>query len=44
MLQGRISATEMITDIVPLGDVPTIFEALKQPSTQCKVLIDLDQS
>ena len=42
MLEGRISATDMITDIVPLSAVPEVFEALKQPSTQCKVLIDLD--
>lgn len=42
MMQGRISAEAMITDVVSLEQVPAVFEALKKPTNQCKVLINLD--
>jgi len=42
MLQGRIDASAMVTDVISLSAVPEAFEALKSPSHQCKVLIDLD--
>jgi len=38
--QGRIPSTEMITDVVGLDDFPGAFEALKQPTTQCKVMLE----
>jgi len=41
MVAGRIDATPMVTDVVALSDVPEIFEALRSPSSQCKVMIDL---
>jgi 2-desacetyl-2-hydroxyethyl bacteriochlorophyllide A dehydrogenase len=37
--QGRIDPAPMITDHVDLTGFPTAFEALKSPSTQCKVLV-----
>ena len=42
MMQGRISAGAMITEVVSLAQVPAVFEALKKPTNQCKVLINLD--
>ena len=42
MMQGRISAEAMITEVVSLEQVPAVFEALKKPTDQCKVLINLD--
>ena len=42
MMQSRISAEAMITEVVSLEQVPAVFEALKQPTDQCKVLINLD--
>jgi 2-desacetyl-2-hydroxyethyl bacteriochlorophyllide A dehydrogenase len=41
MVAGRVNATAMVTDVVKLDEVPTIFEALRQPTNQCKVIIDL---
>ncbi|MEM9255275.1 MAG: zinc-binding dehydrogenase [Pseudomonadota bacterium] len=41
MVAGRIDASCMITQVVGLQDVPDVFEALRSPSDQCKVLIDL---
>ena len=41
MVAGRIDACAMITDVVGLEQVPEAFEALRNPSHQCKVLIDL---
>lgn len=38
--QGRIASTEMITDVVDFAGFSAAFEALKQPSTQCKVLLE----
>ncbi len=43
MVAGRVDATSMITNVVSLDEVPTAFEALRTPSDQCKVLIDLTQ-
>lgn len=37
--RGRIDPLPLVTDEIPLDDVPDRFEALKQPSDQCKVLI-----
>lgn len=39
--QGRIDASDMITDIVSLEEMPEAFEALRTPSHQCKVLTRL---
>ena len=41
MTQGRIDATAMVTHVVTLKELPEIFEALRNPTDQCKVLIDL---
>lgn len=41
LAQGRLEASEMITDIVPLKEMPEAFEALRTPSHQCKVLTRL---
>ena len=41
MVAGRVDASAMITDMVSLDEVPEAFEALRTPSDQCKVLIDL---
>lgn len=39
--QQRIDASAMVTDIVKLDDMPSAFEALRSPSSQCKVLTEL---
>ncbi len=41
MSQGRIDATAMVTHVVTLDELPQAFEALRSPTDQCKVLIDL---
>ena len=41
MVAGRINAEAMVTDVVTLEQVPDIFEALRQPTSQCKVIIDM---
>jgi len=41
MLKGRIDATPMVTNVVSLAEVPGIFEELRSPTDQCKVIIDL---
>jgi 2-desacetyl-2-hydroxyethyl bacteriochlorophyllide A dehydrogenase len=38
---GRIDASAMITDVIGLDELPDAFEALRTPSTQCKVLTKL---
>ena len=43
MVAGRMDASAMITHVVSLDEVPEIFEALRQPSDQCKVIIDLSR-
>ena len=39
--QGRVDASAMVTDIVSLDEMPAAFEALRTPTTQCKVLTRL---
>jgi (R,R)-butanediol dehydrogenase/meso-butanediol dehydrogenase/diacetyl reductase len=38
--QGRIDPRPFITDRVGLDAFPTAFEALKHPTSQCKVLVN----
>ncbi len=38
LAQGRIDASPMVTDVIDLEEMPAAFEALRTPSTQCKVL------
>ncbi|WP_439814880.1 zinc-binding dehydrogenase [Zavarzinia sp. CC-PAN008] len=38
--QGRISGMPMLTDVIALDDLPVAFEALRTPSTQCKVMVE----
>ena len=41
MQANRIDATPMVTNVVSLAEVPGIFEELRSPTNQCKVIIDL---
>ena len=41
MVKGRIKGSAMITNVVTLEGLPDIFEALRSPTDQCKVIIDL---
>ncbi|NQX89907.1 MAG: alcohol dehydrogenase catalytic domain-containing protein [Halioglobus sp.] len=41
LAEKRIDVSPMITDIVSLDDLPVAFEALKTPTSQCKVLTKL---
>jgi len=36
---GTLDASALITDEIGLDDLPTRFEALKHPTTECKVLV-----
>jgi (R,R)-butanediol dehydrogenase/meso-butanediol dehydrogenase/diacetyl reductase len=36
---GRIQPGPMITDVIGLDELPAAFEALRRPSTQCKVIV-----
>ncbi len=36
---GRVAGPEMITDRVGLDAFPDTFEALRRPTTQCKVML-----
>jgi len=38
--QGRIASDEMITDVVGFDAFSQAFEALKRPTTQCKVMLE----
>lgn len=38
--RGRIASEEMVTDVVGFDGFSAAFEALKQPSTQCKVMLE----
>jgi (R,R)-butanediol dehydrogenase/meso-butanediol dehydrogenase/diacetyl reductase len=38
--RGRIASLEMVTDVVDLGRFSAAFEALKHPTTQCKVMLE----
>jgi (R,R)-butanediol dehydrogenase/meso-butanediol dehydrogenase/diacetyl reductase len=40
LAQRRISADAMLSDVVDLAGLPAAFEALKRPTTQCKVLLE----
>ena len=40
MVAGRIDGSPMVTNIVSLDDLPEIFEALRSPTEECKVIID----
>ena len=41
LASGRIAGAAMVTDRVDLARLPAAFEALKQPTTQCKVMLEL---
>jgi (R,R)-butanediol dehydrogenase/meso-butanediol dehydrogenase/diacetyl reductase len=41
LAQGRIDGSAMVTDIVSLDEMPAAFEALRNPSHQCKILTKL---
>lgn len=41
MAAARIDAAAMVTHVVTLDELPDIFEALRSPTDQCKVLVDL---
>ena len=41
MIDGRIDGTPMITNVVSLDELPDVFDALRSPTDQCKVIIDL---
>ena len=36
---GRIDPAPMVTDRIGLDALPAAFEALREPSTQCKVIV-----
>jgi (R,R)-butanediol dehydrogenase/meso-butanediol dehydrogenase/diacetyl reductase len=38
--QRRITSQAMVTDVVDLTGFPAAFEALKKPSSQCKVMLE----
>jgi (R,R)-butanediol dehydrogenase/meso-butanediol dehydrogenase/diacetyl reductase len=38
--RGRIPGREMVTDVVDLAAFPSAFEALKKPTSQCKVILE----
>jgi (R,R)-butanediol dehydrogenase/meso-butanediol dehydrogenase/diacetyl reductase len=40
LAQERISSQAMVTDVVDLTGFPSAFEALKKPSSQCKVMLE----
>ena len=41
LARERIAGAAMVTDSVDLARLPAAFEALKQPTTQCKVMLEL---
>lgn len=41
LAENRIDVSPMITDVVGLDELPEAFEALRTPSHQCKVLMQL---
>lgn len=41
MISQRINASPMITNVVSLDELPDVFEALRSPTDQCKVIIDV---
>lgn len=40
--QGRVNIKPLVTDVVGLGDLPEVFQVLKRPTTQIKVLLRFD--
>jgi len=40
LAQDRIASEEMVTDVVDLEGLCEAFEALKRPTTQCKVMLE----
>jgi (R,R)-butanediol dehydrogenase/meso-butanediol dehydrogenase/diacetyl reductase len=40
MNAGDLAARAMVTDTVSLDELPAAFEALRSPTSQCKVLVD----
>ena len=42
--QGRVAPAELVTHRVGLDDVPAVFEALRRPTDQCKVLVHPDRA
>ncbi len=40
----RIDATQMVTDVISLEELPSVFQQLQNPSKHCKVLIDLNKN
>ena len=43
LANGRINAKPMITDIIPVDQVPEMFEALKTPGARAKVMVEFPQ-
>jgi (R,R)-butanediol dehydrogenase/meso-butanediol dehydrogenase/diacetyl reductase len=39
---GNACARALVTDTVPLSSLPATFEALRQRTSQCKVLVQPD--
>jgi (R,R)-butanediol dehydrogenase / meso-butanediol dehydrogenase / diacetyl reductase len=39
---GRSAARAMVTDTVALADLPSMFESLRQRTSQCKVMVRPD--
>ncbi len=37
---GRIAPFDLVTDRISLEDLPAAFEALRTPTTQCKVIVE----
>ena len=37
--KDRVEVAHMITDRIALVDLPAAFEALRKPTTQCKVMV-----
>lgn len=40
--QGKVDVKPLVTDIVSLPDLPEVFQALKRPTTQIKVLLGFE--
>ncbi len=40
LASGAIDATPMITDVIDVGQVPAMFDALKHPGTRAKVMVE----
>ena len=38
--QGRLFSAPMITDVVNLNELPSAFEALRTPESQCKIIVE----